>query len=76
MTTTIHSIKRSNGVAGQLQYTAAVQYDDEEPRTVSFIGSQFGGPVVMRTDRAEVFVSNPGRFGPFSEQWVRTFCTD
>lgn len=74
---TIHRITRTAGIAGQLQYTATVQYGDEDPRAVTFIGSQFGGPVLMRTTAGagvtEVFVTNPNRFGGFSERWVRNF---
>lgn len=77
MATVIHSIKRTQGVAGQVQYTAVVQYEGEEPSTVSFVGSQFGGPVVMISGTGtQVFVTNPGRFGHFSEGWVRNFFTD
>lgn len=72
--TTIHSIKRTRGIAGQIQYTATVQYEGEEPSIVSFVGSQFGGPVVMiQPSGAQVFVTNPGRFGHFGEGWVRNF---
>lgn len=72
--TTIHSIKRSNGIAGQVQYTATVQYEGEEPRTVSFVGNTFGGPVVMITGPGiQTFVSHHERFGPFGAAWVRNF---
>lgn len=74
--TTIHSIKRTAGIAGQIQYTATVQYEGEDQRVVSFVGSQFGGPVVMLTGNDQTFVTNPGRFGTFSEAWVRNFFTE
>lgn len=70
---TIHKVKRRNGIAGQVQYDAVVEYEDEEPATVSFVGSVYGGPVVMITGNVQRFVANPERFGPFGEQWVRNF---
>jgi hypothetical protein len=73
----IHSIKRTNGIAGQVQYTASVQYPDEERSSVSFVGSVYGGPVVMVTPAGvQVFVTDPGRFGDFGPEWVRRFITD
>jgi hypothetical protein len=74
MTATIHSIKRSAGVAGQVQYTAVVEYEGEGKSTVSFVGSVYGPPIVMiAPTQHQIFVSNPERFGPFGEQWVRNF---
>jgi hypothetical protein len=68
------SIRRRGGIAGQVQYDATVTYEGEEPSTVSFVGSTFGGPVVMiQPSGAQVFVNNPRRFGHFGEQWVRSF---
>jgi hypothetical protein len=74
--TTIHSVKRHSGIAGQFGVTADVQYDEEERRTVEFVGSTYGGPVVMRMGPIETFVSDPSRFGQFSAdpiKWVREF---
>lgn len=74
MSAVIHSIKRTDGIAGQVQYTAVVEHEGEEPHTISFVGSTYGGPVVMITGvGGQVFVTNPERFGKFSEQWVRNF---
>lgn len=71
---TIHSIKRHPGIAGQFSVTAEVSYPDEPIRFVfSFVGSVYGGPVVMRTGTVETFVTNPSRFGDFGEGWVRRF---
>lgn len=72
----IISIKRSAGIAGQVQYTATVRYEGEDESRVAFAGSQFGGPVVMLSGanlQVQTFVTNPGRFGKFSEAWVRSF---
>jgi hypothetical protein len=69
----LHSVKRHAGIAGQFSVTADVQYPDEPTRTVEFVGSVYGGPVVMRTDSTETFVSDPGRFGDFGPDWVRRF---
>lgn len=78
---TIKSIKRRNGVAGQIAYDVVTQYPGEEPeRPVTFIGSAYGGPVVMTwastaapSGRVAVFVSDPGQHGKFSPEWVRRF---
>lgn len=69
----ILKLTKHRGVAGQVAYGATVQYPGEEPAIVTFVGNVYGGPVVMRTDSAEVFVSEPGRFGKFSIGWVRRF---
>lgn len=71
-------ITRSTGVAGQVAYLADVTYPGEESRPVTFVGSAFGGPVVMVTrsalgDEVQTFVTDPGRFGTFGPRWVRRF---
>ncbi len=73
--TEVIKISRHNGVAGQLAYTARVQYPGEDPGEVTFVGSTYGGPVVMVTDGFPdgVFVRDPSRFGKFSPTWVRRF---
>lgn len=71
---TILNLKRHNGVAGQVAYDATVEYPGEEPSTVTFVGSYYGGPVVMRTaSGVETFVTEPARFGVFGAAWVRRF---
>lgn len=70
---TIHAIKHRNGVAGQYVITADVSYPDEPRRSVVFVGSHYGGPVVMQSGALETFVSDPNRFGKFGEVWVRAF---
>lgn len=76
MSTTVVSVKRRNGVAGQVQWTAVVDRKGERS-TVAFVGDVYGtpGPVVMISESgAQVFVSSPGRFGEtFGESWVRRF---
>jgi len=77
MSTTIDSIKRTNGVAGQFSYTATgTMY--EEPYTLTFTSSSYGGPIVMITQSGtQTFVSQPERFGPaLTEDWVRAFITN
>lgn len=62
-------IKRSAGIAGQYSLTATT---DDGPLT--FVGSVYGGPVVMITPSGmQTFVTDPGRFGDFGEEWVRRF---
>jgi hypothetical protein len=79
----IYHVRKRAGIAGQFQVDARVGYPDEAPRDVSFVGSVYGGPVVMRwnTEDArwpegrtvETFVTDPGRFGDFGTEWVRRF---
>lgn len=62
------------GIAGQFAITAYPSYDGEAPDPVTFVGSIYGGPVVMITGAAsQVFVTSPERFGPFGKEWVRRF---
>ncbi len=74
---TVTNIKRHNGVAGQYAYTATVQYPDEEASTIEFVGSRYGGGVIMvMGNGAQVPVRFSGRFTSFSTlnpQWVRDF---
>lgn len=67
-------IRRENGIAGQISYSVAVTYPGEAASTVQFIGSTYGGPVVMvSANGTQTFVEDPGRFGPFGPEWVRRF---
>lgn len=61
------------GVAGQFSVQATVTYPGEPPRIVDFVGSVYGGPVLMVTDTDEVWVTEPGRFGTFGKAWVKAF---
>lgn len=76
----VKSIKRRNGIAGQTQFTAVVQYPDESPMTIAFVGypdPTTTGPVVTISPSGhQMFVTDPSRFGPFGEQWVRRFFAD
>jgi len=69
----VHNIRKRAGIAGQFSVSADVEYPDEPVRTIEFVGSVYGGPVVMRTAGIETFVTEPGRFGEFGTQWVRRF---
>lgn len=70
----IGKIKRTGGIAGQIEYSVSVTYPDEETFTASFIGSVYGGPVVaIHPGGHETFVTDPGRFGEFGVEWVRRF---
>ena len=72
---TLHRVTKRNGPAGQVEITASVQYEDEDTQSVTFVGSVYGGPVVMITpgNPGGTFVTDPGRFGDFGEPWVRRF---
>jgi hypothetical protein len=72
-TPTIHKITKHAGIAGQYAITADVEYPGEGRSRLEFVGSTYGGPVVMRTPMGETFVTNPGRFGEFGTDWVRRF---
>lgn len=77
MSATVRKIAKASGVAGEVAFTAWVSYPDEAERTVTFVGSVYGGPVVMVTDAAgQVFVRDPDRFGPFGREWVARFFED
>lgn len=73
--TQVLNVKKTGGIAGQVRYTAAVKYPGEDMSTVSFVGSVYGGPVVMCTEGWPdgQFVTDPGRFGKFGPEWVRKF---
>lgn len=70
---TLIKINRTNGVAGQFALAAHVSYPGEEPRIVEFVGSLYGGPVLMVTDHGHTWVSDPDRFGTFGKTWVKRF---
>jgi hypothetical protein len=69
----IYFVRKRDGIAGQFAVEARVGYPGEAPRDVTFIGSTYGGPVVMNTGMVETFVSDPGRFGTFGVAWARRF---
>lgn len=71
----ILSLKTEKGIAGQYAINAMVRYPGEAVSRVSFVGSIYGGPIVMvTTGGAQVFVSSPERFGErLTLQWVRNF---
>lgn len=70
-------VKRKNGIAGQFAMIADVQYGETTPQPVTFVGSTYGGPVVMVDfNGTQHFVSSPERHGDFStdaESWVYRF---
>lgn len=70
----VRRIVREAGIAGQVGFTAYVTYPGEQERMVTFVGSVYGGPVVMVTGAAQqVFVRDPDRFGRFGREWVERF---
>jgi hypothetical protein len=72
---TLGKITRHNGIAGQVAYSVVVTYPGEAPSELSFIGSVYGGPIVMVTPNnlGGVFVMGHHRFGTFGPEWVRRF---
>lgn len=71
----IVSIRKQRYIAGRVAYTATVSYPGEPDSCVSFLGSVYGGPVVMVTEAEQdgQFVTDPNRFGRFGPDWVRQF---
>jgi hypothetical protein len=77
MTAEVLSIRRRSGVAGAFTITVVSRHEGEEPMTVTFHGSVYGGPIVMEMGKVQTFVTNPGRFGEkLTEDWVRRFVTE
>ena len=70
---TLTKVYRRNGVAGQFTVQATVTYPGEESRVVEFVGSTYGGPVLMVTETGHCWVTDPGRFGSFGKNWVTRF---
>lgn len=78
MTTTrvtpeVTKVKKIRGVAGQFAVQATVAYPGEDPRVIEFVGSSYGGPVLMITEHGQTWVTDPGRFGTFGTDWVKEF---
>jgi hypothetical protein len=73
VTPTVTKLFQRKGVAGQFSVQATVTYPGEAPSIVEFVGSVYGGPVLMVTDLGETWVTDPGRFGKFGKAWVRKF---
>lgn len=69
----VTKVFQRKGVAGQFSVQATVTHPGEDPRVVEFVGSTYGGPVLMVTDHGETWVTDPGRFGTFGKAWVRRF---
>lgn len=46
-TPTVHKVTRHAGIAGQFSISAEVEYPGESRETVTFVGSTYGGRVVM-----------------------------
>lgn len=71
---TLGTITRQNGVAGQVSYSVTVTYPGEQPNVATFVGSVYGGLVVMiMPSGTQVFVTDPRRHGVFGPEWVRRF---
>jgi hypothetical protein len=69
---TVTNVKRHAGIAGQYEISADVTYEGEKTTRARFVGSSYGGPVVMiLPNGTQTFVREPERFGPFGEEWVR-----
>lgn len=70
----LSDVRRRNGIAGQISYSVDVTYPGEETETLTFVGSTYGGPVLMVSPTgAQTFVVDAGRFGKFGPAWVRRF---
>lgn len=67
--------KKSAGAAGQYQLSTTVTYEGEQPTALTFVGSAYGGPIVMvLPSGVQTFVTDPGRFGSkLDAGWVDAF---
>jgi hypothetical protein len=74
---TVTNVKRHAGIAGQYSISAEVQYPNETPQSVSFVGSTYGGPIVMvRPNGRQVFIDRAvtDRIGEkLTPEWVARF---
>jgi hypothetical protein len=57
---TVTNVKRLAGIAGQYGFRATVQYPGEAPKTITFVGSVHGMPIVMTNEDtgSSIFVSH------------------
>lgn len=77
---TVTNLRKHAGIAGQFSVSATVAYPYEsahegaQAKRVEFVGSVYGGPVVMISPSGvQTFVTDPSRFGEFGVEWVRRF---
>ena len=69
----LSTIIKSGGIADQVAYSVNVTYQGEDSRRVTFVGYLHSGPVIMCSESAQTFATDPGRLGAFGPQWVRNF---
>lgn len=72
----VTNLKQHKGIAGQYEISATVQYPDEPAETLTFVGSVYGGPIVMVTPNGQTFVSQSvtDRIGStLTPEWVHRF---
>lgn len=73
----VTDIKRTRGVAGAFEVSARVQYPGEPVETLRFVGSIYGGPIVMvMPSGTQTFVAQAvrDRIGStLNPEWVRRF---
>lgn len=73
-------IQRENGIAGQYAVKVTVRYPGEETKHVIFVGSSYGGPIVMVTSNGVQTILPKGvtdRIGStVDSQWVVDFFAD
>ena len=70
----ILNITGGESMADRRVYNVVVQYPGESSKNIGFAGPASGtGPVVMITQRGQVFVTDPSRFGKFGRDWIRRF---
>lgn len=70
-------IQRHAGTAGQFSYTVEVTYPDETADTLTFVGSTYGGPIIMITATGRQHIVTRGvteRIGSkLDPTWIRRF---
>lgn len=70
----VANVRKHAGIAGQFQVSAEVTYPGEPTAAITFVGSVYGGPVVMVSPSGhQTYVTEPERFGDFGTEWVKRF---
>jgi hypothetical protein len=74
-TPVVEQIKKVSAIAGQTQFNAKVRYPGEPSEIHGFVGmvGEYGPVVAISPAGHQIFVTDPGRFGPFGKEWVERF---
>lgn len=74
MKITLTDVTKHRGIAGQYSYEVSYRYDTGASHRVTFVGSEYGAPVVMVDGTHQWFVSDWRQYGDtLNVAWVRRF---